>query len=157
MIGDAMRDRHLASRSGHAHFNLFLQAGERLDRRSCHQAVRRRGDLHGSVVGRPSCNRIFRRFPDAISSTKLKLIFAALAELLREFLEEVLPADEAESNDPRPNIAGYDEFDFTVADAVALVPALVVNLLDFGFSLQAQRRSKQHNRDQARKSTHRFP
>src|SRR6266481_288250 len=126
-VGYAMKDSHLRSRSCHAHLNLFLEAGERLDRSLGNQAVCGNGYFDRHVVGRPSRDGVLGSFPNTISAAKLELFFSSSSELTGKFFEKIQAAHKSKSDDSRSNVGGDDECHFAVAYLVAITPPFIFN------------------------------
>jgi hypothetical protein len=59
----------------------------------------------------------------------LEFLLSALAQLIDIFLEQILAAYESIANDAWAYITGDDQFNLSVADAIAIRPALVFHLL----------------------------
>jgi hypothetical protein len=63
-----------------------------------------------------------------MSSPHHEFLFAAFAKLLGEFFEQILTAYESIANDSGPHITRHNHFHFAVADPVAVLPALVLDV-----------------------------
>src|SRR5262249_7431334 len=58
------------------------------------------------------------------------------------------PPNESKVNHTRPNIAGRDQFDLSIADPIAIAPPFVLNLLHLHVGLCARRKEKAQDRQQ---------
>src|SRR5713101_6291435 len=56
--------------------------------------------------------------------------FPALADLAREFLEQIPPAHEAVANDARPDVARNHQLHVAIRHAIAVWPSFEIDLLD---------------------------
>src|SRR5258708_5495689 len=112
-----MRHFHCAPRSSKLHDDLLLQAGFALQRRRRFKSVAFDDNAHWKIVDRVGDRRWWRHFgpnPQPMPAPNLPFLLPRPANLVDEFFENILAADESISNDARAHIPRYHELDVAV-------------------------------------------